>query len=93
MLANDRDPVGDPLRAVIVTPTSHGSIALGTNGAFIYFSTSGYVGLDSFTYRASDGSLTSNLATVTFNVHLVSGSEATAGTAGRAEGLRIVPSR
>ena len=47
---------------------SHGNVTLNPNGSFTYTPDAGYDGPDSFTYRASDGSLDSNEATVTITV-------------------------
>ena len=68
VLGNDSDPDGDPLTAVLVTGPGHGTLALNANGSFTYTPAANYTGPDSFTYRASDGTLTSNLATVTLTV-------------------------
>ena len=45
-------------------------LVLNANGSFTYTPTAGYVGADSFTYHASDGLLSSNVATVTINVYV-----------------------
>ena len=69
VLANDTDPEGDTLTAVLVTGVTHGSLTLNTaDGSFTYDPVRYYHGGDSFTYRAmDDGGLPSNLATVTIN--------------------------
>ena len=68
VLVNDIDTDPDPITAVLVSGPSHGSLTLNPNGSFIYSPSQNYVGEDSFTYRASDGLTTSNLATVTITV-------------------------
>jgi VCBS repeat-containing protein len=68
VLGNDSDPDGNPLTATAVTGPSHGSLTLNANGSFTYTPDANYNGPDSFTYRAGDGTLTSNLATVTLTV-------------------------
>jgi ELWxxDGT repeat protein len=68
VLANDRDPEGKPLTAVRVSGPTKGTLTLNANGTFTYRPNAGFVGTDSFTYRASDGALQSNLATVTITV-------------------------
>jgi VCBS repeat-containing protein len=68
VLGNDRDPDGDPLNALLVSGPSHGTLALNANGSFSYTPADNFNGSDSFTYRASDGSLASNPATVTITV-------------------------
>ena len=59
VLGNDSDPDGDPLTAVLVSGPSHGSLTLNANGV-LYTPAVDYAGADSFSYRASDGALTSN---------------------------------
>jgi YD repeat-containing protein len=44
-------------------------LSLSSNGAFTYTPNAGYVGSDSFTYVATDGSNTTNTATVTLSVY------------------------
>ena len=68
MLGNDSDPDGDPLSAVLVIGTEPRHPHPNANGSFTYTPAANYHGSDSFTYRASDGTLTSNLATVTITV-------------------------
>ena len=68
VFGNDSDPEGDPLSAVAGSGPSHGSLTLTANGSFTYTPAADYAGSDSFTYRASDGTLTSNVATVTITV-------------------------
>jgi VCBS repeat-containing protein len=68
VLANDSDPDNDPLSAGLVSGPSHGTLNLSTDGAFVYTPATNHTGSDSFTYQASDGTLTSNLATVTITV-------------------------
>jgi VCBS repeat-containing protein len=68
VLGNDTDPDGDPLTAALVTGPSHGSLTLNPNGSFSYTPAGNFAGGDSFTYRASDGTLTSNPATVAITV-------------------------
>ncbi len=68
VLTNDRDPEGKPLTAALVTGPTKGALTLNTNGTFTYRPNTGFVGTDTFIYRASDGTATSNLATVTITV-------------------------
>jgi VCBS repeat-containing protein len=68
VLLNDSDPEGDPLAAVLETGPQHGALTLEADGSFTYTPEPGYVGPDTFTYRASDGLLESDLATVTIDV-------------------------
>ena len=68
VLANDSDTDGNLLSATRVTGPAHGTLTLNANGSFLYVPAPNYNGTDSFTYRASDGTLTSNLATVTITI-------------------------
>ena len=68
VLANDSDPDGDALSAILVSQTTHGSLTFIADGSFTYTPTSGYTGTDSFTYQARDGQAVSNTATVTLTV-------------------------
>ena len=64
LLSNDSDAAGDALTAVEVADPAHGEVFVNANGSFAYFPDEGYVGTDSFTYKASDGALRSGAATV-----------------------------
>jgi VCBS repeat-containing protein len=69
VLANDNDAdAGTVLAAVLVTIPTNGTLTLNSNGSFTYIPSLGYVGPDSFTYRASDGALTSAPAMVDITV-------------------------
>jgi hypothetical protein len=61
------DPNGDPLTYAIVAAPAHGTLS-GTAPAVTYTPAAGYSGADSFTFRANDGSLSSNVATVSLSV-------------------------
>jgi hypothetical protein len=67
VLANDSDPDGDALTALLVSTTSGGSLTLNANGSFSYTPNAGTTA-DAFTYRASDGALASAAATVSITV-------------------------
>jgi VCBS repeat-containing protein len=71
VLGNDSDVEGDPLTAVLVSGPSHGTLTLNPNGSFTYTPEENFVGEDSFTYKAYDGELYSNVATVTITVSSV----------------------
>jgi len=62
------DANSDPLTYTIVTPPAHGTITGGTGAARTYTPTSNYVGPDSFTFKANDGKVDSNTATVSITV-------------------------
>lgn len=68
VLANDSDPDGNAITAQLRSQPAHGSLTLSANGAFSYTPVAGYAGADSFTYAASDGSLSSAVATVAITV-------------------------
>ena len=69
MLENDIDPDGDALTPVLVDPPVSGGVAnLFLTGEFEYEPPAGFIGTDSFTYQAFDGSALSNVATVTIEV-------------------------
>jgi VCBS repeat-containing protein len=68
VLANDSDLDGDALNAALVSGPAHGSLTLNADGGFTYTPAADYNGNDSFTYRASDGTLQSGPATVTIAV-------------------------
>ena len=69
LLANDRDPDNPFLTVMLVSSTTSGTLNLAPDGSFTYAPGGGFSGTDSFTYRASDGTLTSTLATVTIHVN------------------------
>jgi VCBS repeat-containing protein len=71
VLKNDTDSDGNPLTAVLNANVTHGTLSLSSDGSFTYTPTPAYVGPDSFTYHASDGSLSSNIATVSLTVSAV----------------------
>ena len=70
VLANDTDAESNPLTAVLNTNVGHGTLTLNANGSFSYIPTAAYTGPDSFTYHANDGSLSSNVVTVSLTVSL-----------------------
>jgi hypothetical protein len=68
LLGNDTDPQSYALQALPLTNPAHGTVTINADGSFVYLSTPGYVGPDSFTYMASDGFSSSSPATVNLNV-------------------------
>jgi autotransporter-associated beta strand protein len=60
---------GGPLTAILVTSPAHGTLALESDGSFVYTPATGYTGTDSFTYQANDGLVNSNAATVSITVN------------------------
>jgi large repetitive protein len=68
VLANDTDPDGAPLTAILVSGPAHGTLNLSAGGGFTYTPEPGYSGEDSFTYSADDGELRSSPATVSITI-------------------------
>jgi subtilisin family serine protease len=68
VLANDRDPEGDAMTAALTTGPAHGTLALNADGSFRYTPATGYSGADSFSYKASDGKLSSTATAVALAV-------------------------
>lgn len=68
LLANDSDPENDLLTAEKLTDPQHGTVTLNPDGTFSYLPDVNYEGIDSFTYRVSDGEFNSAPATVTFTM-------------------------
>ena len=77
VLGNDTSPSGNPLSAIKVTDPANGTLMLNADGSFTYTPNAGFSGSDSFTYRASDGTLNSNTATVSITVTASGGSPVT----------------
>lgn len=71
VLTNDTDFDGPSLTAMLVTQPQHGTVQLGPLGSVVYVPDANFFGTDSFTYRATDGSAFSSLATVTITVNPV----------------------
>src|SRR5437762_34196 len=68
VLANDSDVDGDALSAVLVSNPTHGTLTLNSDGSLVYVPALNFNGIDSFTYKASDGQVQSGVATVTITV-------------------------
>lgn len=66
--ATDPDP-GQQLTFSIVSQPAHGTVETDGSASATYTPDAGYSGPDSFTFRASDGWLSSNVATVTIKVN------------------------
>jgi VCBS repeat-containing protein len=78
VLANDSDADGDPLSATVVTGPTSGTLTLNPDGSFNYAPSANFNGSDSFTYQASDGTLTTDPTTVTIGVCPVNDAPTTA---------------
>jgi hypothetical protein len=68
VLENDADADGDSLTAVLDAGPTSGTLSLASDGSFTYTPDSGFIGQDSFTYVANDGTTDSNVATVKIQV-------------------------
>jgi hypothetical protein len=53
----------------MVNQTSNGNISVNNDGSFIYKPADGFIGNDTFTYRAMDWNGNGNIATVKINIH------------------------
>ena len=69
VLANDTDGDDDSLTATVVDQPANGTLTLATDGSFSYVPDQNFHGTDTFTYKASDGSTDSGVATVTIVVN------------------------
>jgi Bacterial Ig domain len=68
VLANDSDPDGDALTAEKSADPTYGVAYLAPDGSLVYVPALGFTGTDTFTYRASDGVLRSDVTAVTVTV-------------------------
>ena len=78
VLGNDS---GANLTAVKVSDSAHGALTLNADGSFTYEPDTDYVGEDSFTYKANDGTTDSNTATVVITVQPLNSAPVCAGSA------------
>jgi concanavalin A-like lectin/glucanase superfamily protein/Big-like domain-containing protein len=63
------DPNNDPLVYTVVTQPAHGTVTAGTTASRTYTPATDYTGPDSFTFKANDGTVDSNIATVSIAVN------------------------
>ncbi|HEX2748144.1 MAG TPA: Ig-like domain-containing protein, partial [Verrucomicrobiales bacterium] len=68
VLRNDSDVDNSTLTVALVTSTLDGALALNADGSFTYTPVTGFSGVRTFTYRATDGTAQSATTTVTLNV-------------------------
>jgi len=68
VLANDSDPDGDGLTAVLVEGPRNGSLTLNGDGTFRYVHDGGGTYVDRFTYKVSDGRLESSSVMVRITI-------------------------
>lgn len=70
VLANDTDAENDSLTAILVSgPSNAANFTFNADGSFSYEHDGGETTSDSFTYKANDGSLDSNVATVFITIN------------------------
>lgn len=70
VLINDSDLDGNYLTAVLVTNPANGTLIFNADGSFMYTPLASLTSFtDRFTYKAYDGALYSNVATVTIQVN------------------------
>ncbi len=65
------DVDGDALTFLVVDQAAHGSVTVNQDGSVTYTPEADYNGGDQFTYKANDGTLDSNIATVSITVNPV----------------------
>ena len=68
VLANDSDPDGDAISALLVSGPANGSLVLLSNGGFTYTPNDDFGGIDTFVYEPFDGTATGQQRTVVLNV-------------------------
>jgi Bacterial Ig domain len=68
VLAGSSSPEPGPPTASLVAPPAHGSLTLEPNGSFTYVPDPGFLGSDSFVYRAADAAGDYADATVVLNI-------------------------
>ena len=89
MPATDAD--GDLLTFAVVVPPAHGTLGVPAGPTVLYTPAPDYNGADSFTFRVTDGSLQSNVATFSINVTAVNDPPAPAAdSASTAEDAAVV---
>ena len=68
LIANDVDSVS--LTYSLVSQAAHGTATVNPDGSFAYVPAAAFTGADSFTFKANDGALASNVATVSLAVNV-----------------------
>ena len=71
VLANDSDPDGDPITAVLLTNPSYGILIFNTDGSFSYAHDGSETTSDTFSYAPNDGFINGNTVTVTITINPV----------------------
>lgn len=68
VLTNDQDADGDIITASLTSQPRHGTVSLASTGSFTYVPAPDFVGFDRFSYRATDGALSSHESDVRIQV-------------------------
>lgn len=68
VLVNDSDGDSATITAVLVTGVTHGTLSLQPDGSFEYIPNPDFHGMDTFSYKANDGTLDSAAVTVPLTV-------------------------
>ncbi|MEP0984745.1 Ig-like domain-containing protein [Ekhidna sp.] len=71
VLANDSDPDGDAITAILVTNVSNGSLTLNADGSFDYTHDGSESSSDTFTYKVNDGAVDGDTVQVTLTINEV----------------------
>jgi VCBS repeat-containing protein len=71
VLSNDTDADSNLLTTQIVAGPAHGTVSVNNNGSVVYAPALNYFGADTFSYRAYDGALFSNIVDVAITVNAV----------------------
>ena len=68
ILTNDTDNEKNTLTAVLVSNVTHGTLTLNRDGTFSYVHDGSETTADNFSYKANDGTVDSNIVTVTITI-------------------------
>src|SRR5262249_47825262 len=71
IIRNVSDVEGSPHSIILVSNPVHGTLIMNVDGSYKYTPAANYNGTDSFTYKVSDGTAESNVATVSLTVNPV----------------------
>ncbi|MBA3958040.1 MAG: tandem-95 repeat protein, partial [Parachlamydiaceae bacterium] len=71
VFSNDPDVLSSGRNAILVSGPANGALTLNSNGSFIYTPYANFNGIDTFSYRVSDGGISSSIAQATINVTAV----------------------
>ncbi|MEG0343447.1 MAG: tandem-95 repeat protein, partial [Acinetobacter sp.] len=71
LLATASDQDGDLLETILITQPEHGRLEKRADGRYEYMPTQDYSGTDHFSYRVTDGELSSHVVSVSIIIHAV----------------------